>query len=114
MKNWKNSTHIFGGFLCQQWPKSASFPRHSSFEQICEVAEKERKKLYESMSQPSSPTQDLSCDGMFYYCLEVRLVSGNEADFFGVFALFFLSSKNKKSLIKFYNLSNKHNLHILF
>jgi hypothetical protein len=25
-----------------------------------------------------------------------------------------LSSKNKKSLIKFYNLSNKHNLHILF
>lgn len=42
--------------------KSASFPRHSSFEQICEVAEKERQKLYESMSQPASPTQDLSSD----------------------------------------------------
>ncbi|XP_063402675.1 transcription factor E2F8-like isoform X1 [Mytilus trossulus] len=42
--------------------KKPSFPRHSSFEQICEVAEKERQKLYESMSQPCSPTQDYSGD----------------------------------------------------
>eukprot|EP00105_Crassostrea_gigas_P018108 XP_011436117.1 PREDICTED: transcription factor E2F8 isoform X2 [Crassostrea gigas] len=42
--------------------KKNSMPRHSSFEQICQVAEKERDKLYASMSQPSSPTEKLSFD----------------------------------------------------
>ena len=35
----------------------SKFSRHASFEQICEVAEQERNRLYfESRSQPSSPT----------------------------------------------------------
>lgn len=42
--------------------KKNSMPRHSSFEQICQVAEKERDKLYASMSQPSSPTEKHSFD----------------------------------------------------
>ncbi|XP_060084936.1 transcription factor E2F8-like [Ylistrum balloti] len=36
--------------------KKSSFRRNSSFEQICQVAEKERHRLYASMSQPASPT----------------------------------------------------------
>ncbi|OWF51979.1 transcription factor E2F7-like isoform X2 [Mizuhopecten yessoensis] len=36
--------------------KKSSFRRNSSFEQICQVAEKERHRLYASMSQPTSPT----------------------------------------------------------
>ena len=31
------------------------FPRHSSFDVICNVAEQERNKLYGSYSQPTSP-----------------------------------------------------------
>ncbi|XP_033740698.1 transcription factor E2F8-like isoform X2 [Pecten maximus] len=38
--------------------KKSSFRRNSSFEQICQVAEKERHRLYASMSQPTSPTCD--------------------------------------------------------
>lgn len=34
----------------------SSFKRNTSFEQICEIAEKERHRLYASMSQPASPT----------------------------------------------------------
>ena len=34
------------------------FSRHASLDQICEVAEEERKRLYfDSKSQPSSPTK---------------------------------------------------------
>lgn len=47
--------------------KKNSMPRHSSFEQICQVAEKERDKLYASMSQPSSPTEKHSFDGKHCY-----------------------------------------------
>ncbi|XP_061195903.1 transcription factor E2F8-like isoform X2 [Saccostrea echinata] len=43
-------------------PRKNVMPRHSSFEQICQVAEKERDKLYASMSQPSSPTEKHSFD----------------------------------------------------
>ena len=53
---------MFAG-LGEVGPKKNSMPRHSSFEQICQVAEKERDKLYASMSQPSSPTEKHSFEG---------------------------------------------------
>ena len=43
--------------------KKATFLRHSSFDQICQVAEEERSKLYASMSLPASPTEDKQYDG---------------------------------------------------
>ena len=46
------------------------FSRHASFEQICEVAEQERNRLYfESRSQPSSPTiKRMSHCDKFNFC----------------------------------------------
>lgn len=38
-------------------PTKLKFGRHSSFDQICAVAEQERNKLYASASEPASPTQ---------------------------------------------------------
>ncbi|XP_041352184.1 uncharacterized protein LOC121370784 [Gigantopelta aegis] len=40
------------------------FSRHASFEQICQVAESERSKLYGCSSEPSSPVQKLNFDDM--------------------------------------------------
>ena len=37
-------------------PEKLRFGRHSSFDQICAVAEQERNKLYASASEPASPT----------------------------------------------------------
>ena len=37
-------------------PTKPKFGRHSSFDQICAVAEHERNKLYASASEPASPT----------------------------------------------------------
>lgn len=39
-------------------PSKLKFGRHSSFDQICAVAEQERNKLYASASEPASPTHD--------------------------------------------------------
>ncbi|XP_071112749.1 transcription factor E2F8-like isoform X1 [Haliotis cracherodii] len=41
------------------------FSRHASFEQICQVAEKERSKLYGCSSEPSSPVKKLNFDETF-------------------------------------------------
>ena len=38
-------------------PSKLKFGRHSSFDQICAVAEQERNKLYASASEPASPTE---------------------------------------------------------